>query len=114
MTLVSPERFRTPLHTKAITSDREESLRSLSKRISNKNREFFVQGCGTTLQLEEWINQASQNNDDADYGVNNTINPKTIDFCGPSANPGLFGTSKSKSIFNPLAITPIDVRYRRY
>jgi hypothetical protein len=43
-----------------------------------------------------------------------TINPKTIDFCGPSADPDPFGTSKSTAIFNPLATTPIDVRYRRH
>jgi hypothetical protein len=43
-----------------------------------------------------------------------TISPKTIDFCGPSANPGPFGTSKSTAIFNLLATTPIDVRYRRH
>jgi hypothetical protein len=47
-------------------------------------------------------------------GAFDTINPKIIDFCGPSANPGPFGTSKSTAIFNPLATTPIDVRYRQY
>ncbi len=40
-----------------------------------------------------------------------TIKPKTT---GPSANPGPFETSKSTAIFNPLATTPIDVRYRRH
>jgi hypothetical protein len=35
----------------------------------------------------------------------NTINPKIIDFCGPSANPGPFEPSKSTAIFNLLTNT---------
>jgi hypothetical protein len=47
-----------------------------------------------------------------------TINPKTIDFCGPSANPRTTQVHlellNRQRFSNPLVTTPIGVRYRRY